>query len=112
MLWTKLGNLDAETSTFYKVVFSAEVPPDFKGELQEISLFSNRPEATDWRLKVVEEVLFEDKKIYSSLTLPYNNRVIHTFQKVIVWAKTDGVATNIAASLTGELIYLGDKVPA
>lgn len=109
MLWTELGNLDAEVSTNYKLVFSSEVPPDFIGELLEISLFSSRPDTTEWKLKVTEEVQFKDKKIYSSLTLPYGNKRVYTGHKVILWAKTDGTATNIAASLTGELIYLGKR---
>lgn len=107
MIWTELGNLDAEVSTFYKKILEAEVPSDFKGELLEISFYSSRPDISQWRLKIGEEVQFTDKKIYTALTLPYGNKTIHTLQKILVWVKTDGVATDLAASLTGELIYLG-----
>ncbi|MBA7553160.1 hypothetical protein ES705_45747 [subsurface metagenome] len=49
---------------------------------------------------------FAGKKIFVTLTLNYGGLTIHTEQEIILWAKTDGAATNIAASLTGELRYL------
>ncbi|GAI64218.1 unnamed protein product, partial [marine sediment metagenome] len=52
-------------------------------------------------------VQFVDKRIYQSLTLSYGGMSIATLQKITVWAKTDGTATDIAATLTGELNYLG-----
>lgn len=107
--WTALGNLDAETGTEYKKVFEATVLDGFVGKLQEISLYSSRPDTTLWQLTIVEEVQFSDKKIYSSLTLPYNGLPVYTNQKVTLKAKTDGTATDIAGSLTGELQYLGGK---
>ncbi|GAI62321.1 unnamed protein product [marine sediment metagenome] len=105
--WTAFGNLDAETSTNYKKVFEAIVPDSFEGRLNEISLYSSRPDTTQWVLTIVEEVQFVDKRIYQSLTLPYGGMSIATLQKITVGAKTDGTATNIAATLTGELTYLG-----
>lgn len=104
--WTALGDLPAETSTEYKKVFEAVVPPSFEGSLNEISLYSSRPDTTLWELVIVEEVQFTGKRIYSSLTLPYGGLTIRTEQKVILKAKTDGVATDIAGSLTGQLLYL------
>ncbi|MBA7528839.1 hypothetical protein ES705_21030 [subsurface metagenome] len=105
--WTAFGNLDAETSPNYKKVFEAIVPDGFEGKLNEISLYSSRPDTTQWALTIVEEVQLVDKRIYQSLTLSYGGMSIATLQKITVGAKTDGTATNIAASLTGELIYLG-----
>lgn len=105
--WSALGNLDAETSTNYKKVFEAIVPDSFEGKLNEISLYSSRPDTTYWILTIVEEVQFVDKRIYQSLTLSYGGMSIATLQKITVGAKTDGTATNIAATLTGELVYLG-----
>lgn len=104
--WTALGNLHAETSTDYKKVFEAVVPDDFEGLLQDISLYSSRGDATQWELKIVEEVQFTDKRTYVALTLNYAGMVIRAESKVVVRAKTDGTATNIAASLGGELRYL------
>ncbi len=105
--WTAFGNLDAETSTNYKKVFEAIVPDSFEGKLNEISLYSSNPDTTQWVLTIVEEVQFVDKRIYQSLTLPYGGMSIATLQKITVGAKTNGTATNIAATLTGELVYLG-----
>ncbi|MBA7536305.1 hypothetical protein ES705_28568 [subsurface metagenome] len=107
--WTALGNLDAETATDYKKVFEAIVPDDFEGSLNEISLYSSRPDTTLWALVIVEEVQFSDKLIYASLTLPYGGMTVHTKQKILLTAKTDGTATDIAGSLSGQLHYLGGK---
>lgn len=105
--WTALGNLPAETSTEYKIVFETKVPSGFEGVLNEISLFSSRADTTQWELVIVEAVQFTDKKIYTSLTLPYGGITIHTDQKIVLKAKTDGTATDIAGSLSGQLRYLG-----
>lgn len=105
--WTALGNLDAETATNYKKVFEVVVPSGFEGKLNEISLYSSRADTTLWGLTIIEEVQFVDKRIYQSLTLSYGGMSIATLQKITVWAKTDGTATDIAATLTGELVYLG-----
>jgi len=107
--WTQLGNLDAETVTEYKTVFEAEVPDDFEALLEDISLYSSRADTTQWRLVIVEEVQFTDKKIYVPLTLNYAGKRIRAGKKIIISAKTDGTATNIAASLTGELRFLGSQ---
>jgi len=107
--WTELGNLSAETSTNYKAVFTAKVPAGFEGGLQDISLYSSRADTTDWKLMIAGQEQFADKKIFVTLTLNYGDMTIHTEQEIIVWAKTDGTATNIAAALTGELRYLEGK---
>ncbi|MBA7515802.1 hypothetical protein ES705_07845 [subsurface metagenome] len=104
--WTELGSLPAETSTNYKVVFKAKVPADCEGALQDISLYSSRADTTDWKLMIAGQEQFADKKIFVTLTLNYGGMTIHTEQEIILWAKTDGTATDIAAALTGELRYL------
>jgi len=106
--WTALGNLDASVVTEYTVVFEAIVTPAFQGKLNEISLYSSRPDNTQWSLTIVEEVQFTDKKIYTSLTLPYGGMSIATGQKITLKAKTDGAATDLAGCLVGELVYLGE----
>jgi len=105
--WTAFGNLDASVVTNYTKVFEAIVPDGFEGRLNEISLYSSRADDTQWVLVIVEEAQFSDKRIYQSLTLSYGGMSIATLQKIVVLAKTDGTATDIAATLTGELIYLG-----
>jgi len=107
--WTALGNLDAETSTNYKEVLKVEVEADFEGLLQDISLYSSRADTTEWALQIAGQEQFKDKKIYVTLTLNYGGQLIRTGQQVILWAKTDGTATNIAASLSGQLQYLAAK---
>jgi len=107
--WTALGNLDASVVTEYTKVFEAIVPDDFEGSLNEISLYSSRPDTTLWALVIVEEAQFSDKRIYASLTLPYGGLTIHTKQKIVLLAKTDATATDIAGSLSGQLHYLGGK---
>ncbi len=107
--WTGLGSLPAETSTNYKEVLKAKVPDGFEGGLQDISLYSSRAEATDWKLMIAGQEQFADKKTFVTLTLNYGGITIHTEQEIIVWAKTDGTATDIAASLSGELRYLVRK---
>jgi len=105
--WTAFGNLDASVVTNYTKVFEAIVPDGFEGRLNEISLYSSRPDTTLWVLVIIEEAQFSDKRIYQSLTLSYGGMTIATLQKITVVAKTDGTATDIAATLTGELVYLG-----
>ncbi len=105
--WTAFGNLDASVVTNYTKVFEAIVPDGFEGRLNEISLYSSRADTTQWALVIVEQPQFSDKRIYQSLTLTYGGMSIATLQKIVVVAKTDGTATDIAATLTGELIYLG-----
>ena len=104
--WTALGNLHGETSQEYKAVFTAIVPDDFTGILEEVSLYSSRPDTTLWELVIVDTAEFTGKRIYTSLTLPYKVG-IKTGQKVVLKARTDGTATNIAGSLAGKLQFLG-----
>lgn len=105
--WTALNNLDAETGTNYKEVLKVKVPADFEGSLDCISLYSSRADTTDWQLEISGQQQFTDKKIYVTLSLDYGGLVIHTDQEIIVRAKTDGTATDIAAALSGQLRYLG-----
>jgi len=104
--WTAFGNLDAETSTNYKEVLKVDVEVDFEGLLQDISLYSSRADTTQWALQIAGQEQFKDKKTYVALTLNYGGLVIHTGQQIILRAKTDGTATNIAATLSGQLQYL------
>jgi len=104
---TILENLAAETTTSFKTVFLWEVPEGFEGGLEEISMYSSRPATTRWLLLISEQEQFNDKTIHTTLTLPYGDVTIHTGQKVILRARTtDGVATDIDGSLTGEERYL------
>jgi len=104
-----LENLAAEVSTNYKTVFSWEIEADFEGILNEICLYSEHPDTTQWFLTISDQEQFKDKKIYQSLTLPWKELPIFAGQKVILQAKTDGVATDIAGCLVGELRLLTGK---
>ncbi|MBA7606164.1 hypothetical protein ES703_13304 [subsurface metagenome] len=105
--WTVLHHLEAETSTNYKLVFKAEVEAGFEGALDMITLYSDRPAATQWRLEIVSQEQFVDKKTFVALTLSYNGLTIRANQVIKLMVKTDGVATNISGGLSGQLRYLG-----
>ncbi|MBA7691165.1 hypothetical protein ES703_99705 [subsurface metagenome] len=85
------------------------MPEDFELVLEEISLYSSRADTSQWGVFIADQEQFVDKKIYVSLTLPYRGVIIHTGQKIVVVAKTDGVATDLAATLVGKENYLGGK---
>ena len=102
-----LGNLEAETSQGYKVLLSWEIPEDFEGILNEISLYTSRGSTSQWFITIADQALIKNKKIHTSLTLPWKELPLITGTKVVVSAKTtDGVATDFDACLTGELRYL------
>ena len=104
-----LENLPAETGTNYKTVFSWEIEAGFEGILNEICLYSSRPDTTQWILTISDQEQFKDKRIYQSLTLPWKELPIIAGQKVLLQAKTDGTATDIAGCLVGELRFLTGK---
>ena len=105
--WTVLEHLDAETSTNYKLVFETQVESGFEGVLDMITLYSDRPDATQWYLEIAGQVQFTDKKAFVALTLSYSGLTIHTEQKIKLGVKTDGVATKITGGLSGQLRFLG-----
>ncbi|MBA7554178.1 hypothetical protein ES705_46790 [subsurface metagenome] len=72
-----------------------------------ITLYSDRPSATQWYLEIAGQEQFTDKKAFVALTLSYSGLTIHTEQKVKLMVKTDGVATNITGGLSGQLRFLG-----
>jgi len=104
--WTGLNNLDAETTTTWKEVLTVEVESGFEGSLQDISLYSSEGATTEWALQIAGQLQFTDKKIFVALTLNFGGLLIHTGQKIEVWAKTDSTASNILATLSGQLRYL------
>ena len=105
--WTVLNHLEGEISTSYKLVFSTKVEAGFEGILDMITLYSDRPDATQWRLEIVGQEQFVDKKTFVALTLSYNGLTIRAEQDIKLMVKTDGVATNICGGLSGQLRYLG-----
>lgn len=105
--WTVLHHLEGETTTNYKLIFEAKVEAGFEGVLDMITLYSDRPAATQWVLEIAGQVQFTDKKTFVALTLSYSGLTIHTEQKIRLAVKTDGVATNITGGLSGQLRFLG-----
>jgi len=105
--WSVLENLDAETSTDYKKVFETTVESGFEGVLDMITLYSDRPAETQWFLEIAGQEQFTAKKTLVALTLSYSGLTIHTGQKIKLMVKTDGTATDIAGSLSGQLRFLG-----
>jgi len=105
-----LKNLEAETTTNYKKLLSWEVQPDYEGILNEISLYSSRFATSQWFITIADQELFKDKKIHTTLTLPWKELSLASGTKVVVQVKTtDGTATDFDACLTGELRYLSRR---
>ena len=105
-----LQNLAAETTTNYKQLVSWEIPADYEGILNEISLYSSRFATSQWFIMIADQEIFKDKTIHTTLTLPWKELPLIAGTKVIVQVKTtDGVATDFDACLTGELRYLARR---
>ncbi len=104
-----INSLEAETTTNYKLLVSWEIPADYEGILNEISLYTSDGAKGLFFVKVADQELFTDQKILSkALTLPWKELPLLAGIKVIVAVKTsDGTATDFAATITGELRYLG-----
>ncbi|MFC2001842.1 hypothetical protein ACFLUZ_04985 [Chloroflexota bacterium] len=106
-----MNSLEAETTTNYKLLVSWEIPADYEGILNEISLYTSSGAKGLFFVKVADQELFTDKKILAKvLTLPWKELPLLAGIKVIVAVKTtDGTATDFDATITGELRYLGRR---
>jgi len=103
-----INNLEAETTTNYKQLVSWEIPADYEGILNEISLYTSRGSTSHFFVQVADQELLKDQKIHSkTLTLPWKELPLIAGTKVFVHVKTtDGIATDFDACITGELRYL------
>lgn len=103
-----INNLEADITTNYKQLVSWEIPADYEGILNEISLYTSRGSTSHFFVQVADQELFKDQKIHSkTLTLPWKELPLRASTKVIVQVKTtDGVATDFDACITGELRLL------
>ena len=105
-----INNLEADTTTNYKQLVSWEIEAGYEGILNEISLYSSRFATSQWFITIADQELFKDKKIHTTLTIPWKELPLRAGTKVIVQVKTtDGVATDFDACLTGELRYLARR---
>ncbi|GAI42312.1 unnamed protein product [marine sediment metagenome] len=106
-----MNSLEAETTTNYKLLVSWEIPADYEGILNEISLYASNGGKGLFFVKVADQELFTDQKILAKvLTLPWKELPLLAGIKVIVAVKTsDGTATDFGATITGELRYLGKR---
>ena len=105
-----MNELEAETTTDYKELLSWEVEADYEGILNEISLYSSRFATSQWFITIADQELFKDKKIHTTLTIPWKELPLRAGTKVVVQVKTtDGVATDFDACITGELRYLARR---
>lgn len=104
-----IRNLEAETTTDYKALLSWEIPADYEGILNEISLYTSDGDVGIFFVQVADQELLKDQKILPGvITLPWKELPLFAGTKVIVQVKTsDGTATDFAATITGELRYLG-----
>ncbi|MBA7494200.1 hypothetical protein ES702_04773 [subsurface metagenome] len=105
-----LQNLEAETTTNYKGLLSWEIPADCEGILNEISLYTSRGNTSQWFVIIADQEIVKDRKIHTTLTIPWAELPLIAGTKVIIRARTtDGVATDFDAYLSGELRYLGKR---
>jgi len=106
-----MGELEADTTTNYKELLSWEIPSDYEGILNEISLYTSLGAKGVFCVRVANQELFKDKKILTgTLTLPWKELPLIAGTKIIVQVKTtDGTATDFNGTITGELRYLGER---
>ncbi|MBA7518572.1 hypothetical protein ES705_10643 [subsurface metagenome] len=106
-----MNSLEAETTTNYKQLVSWEIPADYEGILNEISLYTSNGTKGLFFVQVADQELFKDQKILAKvLTLPWKELPLLAGIKVIVAVRTtDGTATDFDATITGELRYLGKR---
>lgn len=105
-----LENLEAETTQNYKQVLSWEIPADCEGIINEVSLYSSRCSTSQWLVIIADQEIVKDRKIHTTLTIPWPELPLVAGTKVIIRARTtDGVATDLDAFLSGELRYLGKR---
>ena len=106
-----MNSLEAETTTNYKLLVSWEIPADYEGILNEISLYTSDGAKGLFFVRVADQELLKDQKILPGvITLPWKELPLLAGIKVIVTVKTtDGTATDFDATITGELRYLGKR---
>ncbi|MBA7525904.1 hypothetical protein ES705_18063 [subsurface metagenome] len=104
-----MNSLEAETTTNYKQLVSWEIPADYEGILNEISLYTSNGDKGVFFVQVADQELLKDQKILPGvITLPWKELPLLAGIKIIVAVKTsDGTATDFDATITGELRYLG-----
>ncbi|GAI82973.1 unnamed protein product [marine sediment metagenome] len=106
-----MNSLEAETITEYKQLVSWVIPADYEGILNEISLYTSSGDKGVFFVQVADQELLKDQKIPPKvLTLPWKELPLLAGIKILVAVKTsDGTATDFAATITGELRYLGKR---
>ncbi|MBA7512103.1 hypothetical protein ES705_04104 [subsurface metagenome] len=106
-----INNLEGETTTNYKQLVKWEIPADYEGILNEISLYTSQAAKGVFFVQVADQELLKDQKIHAkTLTLPWKELPLRSGTKVIVQVKTtDGTATDFDACITGELRYLAKR---
>ena len=106
-----INSLEGETTTSYKELVSWEIPVDYEGILNEISLYTSQGAKGVFFVEVADLELLKDQKIHAgTLTLPWKELPLICGTKVIVQVKTtDGTATDFDACITGELRYLARR---
>lgn len=106
-----INTLEAETTTNYKQLVSWEIPVDYEGILNEISLYTSQGAKGVFFVQVADQELLKEQKIHArTLTLPWKELPLIAGTKVVVSVKTtDGTATDFDATITGELRYLGKR---
>ena len=106
-----INTFEGETTTNYKKLVSWEIPADYEGILNEISLYTSLGDKGLFHVIIADQDIIKDVKIPpKTLTLPWKELPINSTAKIIILVKTtDGTATDFAATITGELRYLARR---
>lgn len=105
-----LKNLEAETTTNYKLLLLWEIDDGYEGILNEVTIYSSRGGTSEWWIAIRDQEILKDKKIHTALTLPWKELPLFAGTKVIIMVRTtDGNATDFDAAVIGELRLLRGK---
>jgi len=99
-----IANLDrySGNDVAYKTVVSWTVSTGKNGELKEVSMISDQPTKTHFRLTIAGQEQFKDKLLQTSLALPFPENKLTAGQQVTIETKsTDGTAIVVDGSISG-----------
>lgn len=91
------------TSTTYEEVVSWLVGTGKKGDLKEVSMYSDNFAKTHFKLVIRSTTQFEDKLIQTSLSLPFPDCELPEGATVALYAKsTNGTSITVDGSISGK----------
>jgi len=98
----RLNRYSGSDQTYQEVV-KWTVSTGKRGNLKEISMYSDNFDKTYWRFTVAGKVQFEDKLIPATLTLPFPDNELSEGDVVLIECKsTDGTSIKADGSISGK----------